>query len=58
MSNIYEVCPHSEALLLRSLEPLADAPVRSEAVWIFRKILLAQSNDLKKREQTHDGAVV
>ena len=54
----YEVCPHSEALLLRSLEPLSDAPVRSEAVGYFRKILLAQSNDPKKREQTHDGAVV
>ncbi|MGD6806557.1 MAG: Coenzyme F420 hydrogenase/dehydrogenase, beta subunit C-terminal domain [Candidatus Bathyarchaeia archaeon] len=54
----YEVCPHSPALLLRSLEPLSDAPVRSEAVGYFRKILLAQSNDPKCREQTHDGAVV
>lgn len=54
----YEVCPHTEALLLRSLEALADAPVRSEAIGYFRKILLAQSNDSKSREQTHDGAVV
>jgi coenzyme F420 hydrogenase subunit beta len=54
----YAVCPHSEALLLRSLEPLFDAPVRSEAIGYFRKILLAQSNDSKSREQTHDGAVV
>jgi coenzyme F420 hydrogenase subunit beta len=54
----YAICPHSEALLLRSLEPLSDAPVRSEAFGYFRKILLAQSNDPKSREQTHDGAVV
>jgi coenzyme F420 hydrogenase subunit beta len=54
----YEVCPHSGALLLRSLEPLSDAPIRSEAIGYFRKILLAQSNDPKIREQTHDGAVV
>ncbi len=54
----YAVCPHSEALLLRSLEPISDAPRRSEAVGYFRRILLAQSNDPKRREQTHDGAVV
>ncbi len=54
----YTMCPHSEALLLRSLEPLSDAPIRSEAIGYFRKILLAQSNDPKSREQTHDGAVV
>ncbi len=54
----YAICPHSEALLLRSLEPLSDASIRSEAIGYFRKILLAQSNDPKSREQTHDGAVV
>lgn len=54
----YEVCPHSEAFLLRSLEPLSDAPIRSEAIGYFRKILLAQTNDPKITDKNHDGAVV
>ena len=54
----YEICPHSEALLLRSLETVSDAPLRSVAVGYQRKILLAQSNEPKTREKSHDGAVV
>lgn len=54
----YELCPHSEAFLLRSLEPLSNAPIRSEAIGYFRKILIAQSNDPKIRGLKHDGAVV
>ncbi len=54
----YEICPHSEFLLLRSLEAVSEAPLRSEALGYFRKILLAQSNDPKIREKSHDGAVV
>ncbi|HSV50181.1 MAG TPA: Coenzyme F420 hydrogenase/dehydrogenase, beta subunit C-terminal domain [Candidatus Acidoferrales bacterium] len=53
-----EVCPHSQALLLRSQEAVTDAPFRSEAVGYFRKILLAQANDPKIREESSDGAVV
>jgi coenzyme F420 hydrogenase subunit beta len=53
-----EVCPHSQALLLRSAEAVSDAPVRSEAVGYFRRILLAQANDLSIREKGADGAVV
>jgi len=54
----YEICPHSEALLLRSLSFVADAPVKNEAVGYYRKILLAQAVDSKLREQSHGGAVV
>ena len=53
-----EVCPHSQALLLRSAETVSDAPVRSEAVGYLRKILLAQASDPNVREIGADGAVV
>ena len=53
-----EVCPHSQALLLRSAEVVSDAPVRSEAVGYFRRILLAQTSDSKTRENGSDGNVV
>ncbi len=52
-----EICPHSQALLLRCLEAVSDAPVRSEAVGYLRKIVLAQANDPKLREDSADGAV-
>ncbi len=54
----YEICPHSEALLLRSLSFVADAPVRNEALGYYRKIMLAQAVDPKLREQSNGGAVV
>ncbi len=54
----YEICPHSEALLLRSLSFVADAPVKNEALGYYRKIVLAQAVDSKLREQSHGGAVV
>lgn len=54
----YEICPHSEALLLRSLSFVADAPVKNEALGYCRKIVLAQAVDPKLREQSHGGAVV
>lgn len=53
-----EVCPHSQALLLRSAEAVSDAPVRSEAVGYLRRILLAQASDSKTQEGGADGAVV
>jgi len=53
-----EVCPHSQALLLRSAEAVADAPVRSEAVGYLRKILIAQASDPTIRREGSDGAVV
>ena len=36
----YEICPHSEAQLLRSLKFVADEPVKSEALGYYRKIVL------------------
>ncbi len=54
----YGVCPHSEALLLRSMSFVADAPIKNEAVGYYRKIVLAQSTDAKLREQSRGGAVV
>ncbi|TRO54684.1 hypothetical protein E2P63_00780, partial [Candidatus Bathyarchaeota archaeon] len=54
----YEICPHSEALLLRSLSFVADAPVKNEALGYYRKIVLAQAVDQKLREQSHGGGVV
>jgi coenzyme F420 hydrogenase subunit beta len=54
----YEICPHSEALLLRSLSFVADAPIKNEALGYYRKIVLAQAVDSKLREQSHGGAVV
>jgi coenzyme F420 hydrogenase subunit beta len=54
----YELCPHSEALLLRSLKSVSDAPNRSEELGYYRKIVLAQAADSKLREQSRGGAVV
>ena len=48
----YEICPHSEALLLRSLRFVADAPVKNEALGYYRKIVLAQATDPKLRGRT------
>jgi coenzyme F420 hydrogenase subunit beta len=54
----YGICPHSEALLLRSLKFVSDAPMRNEELGYYRKIVLAQATDPKLREQSHGGAVV
>jgi coenzyme F420 hydrogenase subunit beta len=54
----YEICPHSEALLLRSLKCVSDAPLRNEALGYHRKIVLAQAEDTKLRETGSGGGVV
>ena len=54
----YEICPHSDRLLLRSLRPVADAPIRNEALGYYRKLILAQAADRKLRDQSHGAAVV
>jgi coenzyme F420 hydrogenase subunit beta len=54
----YDVCPHSEALLLESMKFVADAPVRREGLGYYRKILLAQAADSKLRELSKGGAIV
>ena len=54
----YDVCPHSEALLLESVGFVADAPVRREGLGYYRKMLLAQAADSELRELSRGGAVV
>ena len=54
----YEICPHSEALLIRSLSFVADAPIKNEAIGYYRKIVLAQACDPQLRKQSQGGAVV
>jgi coenzyme F420 hydrogenase subunit beta len=54
----YEICPHSEALLLRSLSFVAGAPIKNEALGYYRKMVLAQAVDPELREQSRGGAVV
>ena len=54
----YEVCPHSEALLLRTQKSVSDAPVKNEALGYYRKIVLAQATDPKLRALSRGGGVV
>src|SRR3990172_11776588 len=54
----YEICPHSEALLLRSQKCVSDAPFNNEALGHHRRIMLAQSADPKLRELGGGGGVV
>jgi coenzyme F420 hydrogenase subunit beta len=54
----YEVCPHSEALQLRTQKFVSDAPVKNEALGYYRKIVLAQATDPKLRELSRGGGVV
>ena len=54
----YETCPHSEALLLRTLKCVSDAPEKNEALGYYRKIVLAQATDPKLRASSRGGGVV
>jgi coenzyme F420 hydrogenase subunit beta len=54
----YEVCPHSEALQLRTQKAVSNAPVKNEALGYYRKIVLAQATDPKLRSLSHGGGVV
>ncbi len=54
----YQICPHSEELLLRSLRFVASAPIKSEALGYYRKIVLARTADSKLREQSLGGGIV
>lgn len=54
----YEICPHSEALLFRSLKYVSDAPLRNDAFGYYRKKVLAQAKDPKLREGGSGGGVV
>jgi len=40
----YDVCPHSEALLLESMRFVADAPIRREGLGYYRKTFTCPSS--------------
>ncbi|MFQ6074519.1 MAG: Coenzyme F420 hydrogenase/dehydrogenase, beta subunit C-terminal domain [Candidatus Bathyarchaeia archaeon] len=55
----YDICPHSDALLMELQSFLQDAPIESENLGRYRRILLAQTTDPKIRELAgHSGGVV
>ena len=54
----YEICPHSEALLLRILKRMSIAPLKNEAFGYYRKIIIAQAEDENLRIQGSGGGVV
>jgi coenzyme F420 hydrogenase subunit beta len=54
----YDVCPHTEALLLEALGFVTDAPNRRASLGYYRKVLLAQAVDPELRKLSHGGGVV
>ena len=54
----YDICPHTEPLLLETMKFVADAPFRREALGYYREILLAQATDPGIRKLSHSGGVV
>lgn len=54
----YDICPHSEALLLEAMGFVADAPFRRSNLGYYRKIVLAQATERRLRELSHSGGVV
>ena len=54
----YDICPHTEALLLETLGFITDAPNRRESLGYYRRVLLAQAVDPRLRELSHSGGVV
>jgi len=53
----YEICPHSELLMRRSLK-FVESPIKREGLGYYRKILLAQAADPELRKLGHGGAIV
>ncbi|MFQ6081149.1 MAG: Coenzyme F420 hydrogenase/dehydrogenase, beta subunit C-terminal domain, partial [Candidatus Bathyarchaeia archaeon] len=54
----YDICPHTEPLLIEAMKFVAEAPMRREALGCYRKIMLAQAVEPKLREASHSGGVV
>jgi len=54
----YDICPHTEPLLLETMKFVADAPFRRDALGYYLEILLAQSTDPELRKLSHSGGVV
>jgi coenzyme F420 hydrogenase subunit beta len=54
----YDICPHTEPLLMEAMRFVFDAPIRRGAIGYYREILLAQAVDPNIREISHSGGVV
>ena len=54
----YSVCPHSSPLILRSLETVSNAPIKSEAIGYYRRMLLAQATDQNLRKHCEGSGVI
>jgi coenzyme F420 hydrogenase subunit beta len=54
----YDICPHTDALLLETLKFVADAPRRRESLGYYRKVLLAHATNPTVRDATKSGGVV
>ena len=54
----YDICPHTDALLLETLRFVADAPHRRESLGYYRKVLLAHATNPTLRDATKSGGVV
>jgi len=54
----YDICPHTEPLLMEAMRFVADAPMRGSAIGYYRDIMLAQATDSRMRELSHGGGVV
>jgi coenzyme F420 hydrogenase subunit beta len=54
----YDICPHTDTLLLETLRFVADAPHRRENLGHYREILLAHATNPALRETSKSGGVV
>jgi coenzyme F420 hydrogenase subunit beta len=54
----YDVCPHTEALLLEALGFVTDAPHRRESLGNYRDVMLAQALNPVLRKLSHGGGVI
>jgi coenzyme F420 hydrogenase subunit beta len=54
----YQICPHSEALVSKSLKFVSDSSKKREGLGYYRRILLAQAADPELRKLGHGGAIV
>jgi len=54
----YDVCPHTEALMMESQSFLFEAPRRHESLGYYREICFAQATDTRMREMSRGGGVI
>jgi coenzyme F420 hydrogenase subunit beta len=54
----YDICPHTDALLLETLRFLSDAPKRRESMGRYRRVLLAHATNPTLRDASKSGGVV